>query len=82
MGCAEMDRVWQERAIRSWFSMWLEGQAGDLTELFALDVQYIESWGRSITACPRSGTGSRSGTPAGGSWSGNCGAFCTMETAP
>ena len=45
MGSAEMDRAGRERAIRSWFSMWLEGQAGDLTELFALDVQYIESWG-------------------------------------
>ena len=40
-----MDRVWQERAIRSWFSMWLEGKAGDLTALFTPDVQYIESWG-------------------------------------
>ena len=45
MGSAEMDRVWQERAIRSWFSMWLEGKAGDLTALFTPDVQYIESWG-------------------------------------
>ena len=34
MGSAEMDRVWQERAIRSWFSMWLEGKAGDLTALY------------------------------------------------
>ena len=42
MGSAEMDRVWQERAIRSWFSMWLEGKAGDLTALFTPDVQYIE----------------------------------------
>ena len=45
MGSAEMDGVWQERAIRSWFSMWLEGKAGDLTALFTPDVQYIESWG-------------------------------------
>ena len=35
----------REAILRRWFSMWLEGQAGDLTELFALDVQYIESWG-------------------------------------
>ena len=49
-----MDRVWQERAIRSWFSMWLEGKAGDLTALFTPDVQYIES--TTGTALWRSGT--------------------------
>ena len=45
MGRAEMDRAGRERAIRSWFSMWLEGKAGDLAALFTPDVQYIESWG-------------------------------------
>lgn len=38
-----MDR--RERAVRLWFSMWLEKRDLGIRDLFADDASYVESWG-------------------------------------
>lgn len=35
----------REEAVRAWFAMWLEQRDAGISDLFAEDARYIESWG-------------------------------------
>ena len=76
-----MDRAGRERAIRNWFSMWLEGKAGDLTVLFTPGCAVYRELGAGV---PRRVPGPALVPRVEHPWAGpglGAGAFSTTGTA-